>query len=347
MSEGFSTGNSQSPAYNGARLANDKDVVVVSINYRVNIFGFHGARFLPDLNPGLLDQRLGVEWVRENIPAFGGDPKRIILFGQSAGGASVDFYSYAWTKDPIVYGFIPESGSAAIGSNSTNSSANWFSASKALNCGGEEAGEKTVECMRTKDIKSILAAIKAIGGGGMGAFGPRADGKVVFSDYAARRAAGNFIKAPVLIGNTDDEGGLTSALAAIPKGPTGPPKGTSPLSRRQTPPKAPNLASIGCGPHAAALGRIKAGVPAWRYLYNGVWPNQDIGSKGAWHGADIGMQFGTSEFLSHKPDTAEEKKMVETIMGAWTAFAKDPKEGLTKFGWPVYDPESEFFTPFA
>jgi cholinesterase len=58
-----------------------------STSYRINIFGFPKARFLPDLNPGLLDQRLAVEWVRDNIAAFGGDPKRIILFGQSAGAS--------------------------------------------------------------------------------------------------------------------------------------------------------------------------------------------------------------------------------------------------------------------
>jgi cholinesterase len=63
---GFNTGNSQSPAYNGARLANDSDVVVVSMNYRINIFGFPGADFLKDKNPGLMDQRLAVEWCEVN-----------------------------------------------------------------------------------------------------------------------------------------------------------------------------------------------------------------------------------------------------------------------------------------
>jgi len=51
------------------------------------------------------------------------------------------------------------------------------------------------------------------------------------------------------------------------------------------------------------------------------------------------LQFGTTEFVSKKPDTPEEKKMAETIMTAWTSFAKDPKDGLKKLGWPVYDPD--------
>jgi cholinesterase len=97
-------------------------------------------------------------------------------------------------------------------------------------------------------------------------------------------------------------------------------------------------------PHSTALARIKAGGPAWRSIYNGVYPNRDVGSKGAWHGADIGMQFGTSEFLSKKPNTEVQSKMEQTIMNAWTVFAKDPKEGLMKFGWPVYDDADSEFT---
>jgi cholinesterase len=82
---GFALGNTANPAYHGARLADDQDVVVVSMNYRLNILGFPGAPGLPDQNLGLLDQRLAVEWIRDNVAAFGGDPKRITLFGESAG----------------------------------------------------------------------------------------------------------------------------------------------------------------------------------------------------------------------------------------------------------------------
>lgn len=62
---GFNSGSSTNAGYNGARLAAEHDVVVVSMNYRTNIFGFPRAKFLQDLNLGLLDQRLAVEWVRD------------------------------------------------------------------------------------------------------------------------------------------------------------------------------------------------------------------------------------------------------------------------------------------
>jgi cholinesterase len=56
---------------------------------------------------------MAVEWARDNVAAFGGDPSRITLFGESAGAASTDFYTYAWTKDPIVSAFILQSGTVS------------------------------------------------------------------------------------------------------------------------------------------------------------------------------------------------------------------------------------------
>lgn len=97
----------------------------------------------------------------------------------------------------------------------------------------------------------------------------------------------------------------------------------------------------GCGPHAVAAARANAGLPAWRYLYAGSFPNQDIGVPGAWHLAEIGIVFGTSEWMSHIADTPEEKELGETMRTAWTTFAKDPMNGLVEFGWPVYDPANE------
>lgn len=83
---------------------------------------------------GLLDQRLAVEWVRDNIAVFGRDPHRITLFGQSAGAASIDFYSYAWTSDPIVNGFILESGTTQVipPLNETTSAAIWYNMTSQL-----------------------------------------------------------------------------------------------------------------------------------------------------------------------------------------------------------------------
>ena len=92
---GFHSGGASDSSEQGAIFAEEQDVVLVNFNYRLGILGFSGAPGLTQ-NVGLLDQRLAVEWVRDNIAAFGGDPTRITLFGHSAGSASVDYYNYAW-----------------------------------------------------------------------------------------------------------------------------------------------------------------------------------------------------------------------------------------------------------
>jgi cholinesterase len=74
-------GGGTSQGYDASLLAGSQDVVVVTTNYRLTIFGFPGSPEVADKNPGLLDQRMAVEWVRDNIAAFGGDPKRIVLVG--------------------------------------------------------------------------------------------------------------------------------------------------------------------------------------------------------------------------------------------------------------------------
>jgi cholinesterase len=189
----FTVGDSSSPSTNGASLASLQDLVVVSINYRVNIFGFPSAPTLPTQNPGLRDIRLAVEWVRDNIARFGGDPERITLFGESAGALATDYYAYAYTKDPIVNGFLPSTGNALISLPlaKTEPGQVWYDLTKKLGCGGREAGEKTVECLQAKTVKEIQAAA----GTGSG-FNPVVDNVTMFSpeEYKIRSKSGDFIR---------------------------------------------------------------------------------------------------------------------------------------------------------
>lgn len=101
----FVTGGGAMPWYHGAALAEHDDVVVVTINYRLGAFGFTG-----DTNCGLADQVAALEWVRDTIEAFGGDPGNVTVFGESAGGASVvallavpaarPLFARAWAMSP-------------------------------------------------------------------------------------------------------------------------------------------------------------------------------------------------------------------------------------------------------
>ncbi|MDP3403362.1 MAG: carboxylesterase family protein, partial [Brevundimonas sp.] len=91
----YSNGSGSSPLYDGTRLARRNDVVVVTVNHRLNLFGYGylarlaGAPFADSGNAGQLDLILALAWVRDNIAGFGGDPDRVMVFGQSGGGAKI------------------------------------------------------------------------------------------------------------------------------------------------------------------------------------------------------------------------------------------------------------------
>ncbi|TGO29535.1 hypothetical protein BPAE_0014g00870 [Botrytis paeoniae] len=133
---GFVAGSPHSSGYDGQRFADKEDVVIVSVSYRLNIFGFSGNP-MGDNNLGFLDQLAAVQWVHDNIEHFGGDPARITIFGESAGGASVDLYSYAFVSNPLVAGFVAQSGTTQLEPpiNTSSSADLWVSASSALGCG--------------------------------------------------------------------------------------------------------------------------------------------------------------------------------------------------------------------
>jgi cholinesterase len=199
---GFSIGDSATPVYIGSKLAANQDVVVVTVNYRMNVFGFPGAPTLPNQNLAILDQRMAVEWVRDNIAGFGGDPKRITIFGESAGAISVDYYAYAWLEDPIINGLIAQSGTAMMLEDSYKPEAvvkirsdTWYNMTQKLGCGGEDKGDETVQCSQKKTWQQIQAALPGSNGeiGFATGFGPIPDDKILRSDYFARAKAGKLI----------------------------------------------------------------------------------------------------------------------------------------------------------
>lgn len=189
-------GGSSAPNYDGTSFVENQNVLLVSMNYRVNIFGFPAAAALDGShhNVGLLDQRMAVEWLYNNIYAFGGDAKRMTLFGQSAGASSTDFFSYAWWYDPLVSGLIIESG--AVGNNKVTYSegtSNFSYVASQVGCGGLGKDEE-LKCMQATNAETILKVYEAYNatensGRSLG-FGASVDEETIFSNFSDRRARG-------------------------------------------------------------------------------------------------------------------------------------------------------------
>lgn len=170
-------------------------------SYRLNIFGFPTAAGLPSTaqNLGLLDQRFAIEWLQTHIAAFGGDPARMVLWGQSAGATAVDFYQYAYPETPIVRGLIQDSGTAHLDILKNSDVGDYSSFSRVaanVGCANATAASPAAElaCMRAVPAAALEAFVAAYEDGADDPalkFIPVVDGVLVFDNYTARAAAGN------------------------------------------------------------------------------------------------------------------------------------------------------------
>ncbi|KAJ7016915.1 carboxylesterase [Mycena alexandri] len=335
----FAIGGTNNSFYNGQYLADSEDVVVATVNYRTNIFGFPGAPGEIQ-NLGLLDQRLALEWVRTNIAEFTGDPARITIFGQSAGGVSVDYHSFAFANDPIAAGLISHSGTALsfIPNTAELAARYWKSATVAVGCAdgnGDERDEEIMQCMREKNFSDILAAgaqVVAVGDPTLPsapAFQPTVDNITVFANYAVLSNTGKFAKLPYLLGSLDNEAGFYRIRGF-----------TAGLNLTDSQWSIFNSEAFTCATSQTASFRARAEVPTWRYRYFGDWNNLRLydccPGSGAYHGSDLEMVFGTAEDVSGIANGIREERVSKTMRKAWGAFAKDPRAGLNGLGWPEY-----------
>ncbi|KZL69637.1 carboxylesterase [Colletotrichum incanum] len=333
----FAIGNTNSPFYNGKYFAAAQDVVVVTVNYRLNIFGFPGAPGQPQ-NLGLRDQRAAVEWVRDNIAGFGGDPTKITIAGQSSGGVAVDYWSYAYTEDPIVNGLIAPSGNAFSFPLNTPGvpERNWNSVVAAVNCTNSTDVMGCMRAQKWEDIKAAAAAVRPTSSSSVlraiPPFYPTVDNEIVFQDYLSLTESGAFFKLPVLFGNNDNEDGYYRIPAYG--------NGVVP-----TPDQVVSflLESFTCPNSHQAEARRERGVPAWVYRYFGDWDNTRLfPTSGAYHGVDLHMIFGASEDVSGIVASESQKQTTAVMQMAWAAFANDPIDGLSSVaGWPKFDKNHE------
>lgn len=346
-------GTSGLPEYDGTRLAGD-GVVVVTFNYRVGIEGFAHVEGAPP-NRGLLDQVAALEWVRDNISAFGGDPGRVTVFGQSAGGGSVA----ALLAMPRAAGLFHRAVASSVpGTFFTPELAADISAACAAELGLHPAELSTVDpALLPAVTDEIMAKIgQFTGRWGAAAhkqipFAPVVDGDVlpVTPWEAVARGAAKDVE--LLVGHTRHEqriltmidgmlGAVTDSQAATALDVFAPDGGRR--YRELFPEAGPDeLYDLVCSDWlfrmpSLRLAEAQVAAGGRAHVYVLAWPAPGLGGAlGACHGLDVPLVFGNLDrgqpAMLIGDVTPEAAGLSDRMRGAWTAFATggDP-------GWPAY-----------
>jgi para-nitrobenzyl esterase len=351
----FVIGTGATPIYDGTRFAAHGDVVVVSINYRLGAFGFlhldeiFGSEFAGSGNLGILDQVCALEWVRDNIAAFGGDPDRVTIFGESAGGMSVG----TLLGLPAAQGLFSQ---AIVQSGGGSFCATAETATEIAQSVLAEAGIDTVAELESAPMDALLAAqTKALAARASTdlAFMPVVDGNVL-PERPVDAVAHGLGAVPTMIGTTKDEmtlftvldlglGEIDGDLVHHVLGQSFGDRGGEVLARyRELYPELDDRDLL----TVIATDRVFR-VPAIRlaeaglshrstHMYLFTWETPAFGGKlKSCHALELPFMWdaidrpGLSMLTGEGP---ERQALADTMHAAWIAFARtgDP-------GWPPYD----------
>jgi para-nitrobenzyl esterase len=372
---GFINGSTANPAYSGEVLAK-KGVVYVSIAYRVGTMGFLAHPGLSVESPqkvsgnyGLLDQIAALKWIKANVAAFGGDPNKVTIFGESAGGIAVSMLAAAPLAKGLFRGAMSESGgsfsapvsTAAVGENMLTLKA----AERDGTIVAERAGAKSLAELRAMSADKIAAAS---GGGPPGAAAqglgiwPIVDGHVIPSDQYPLYERGRFNETPILIGINSDEGvsfGAPTTLKPFVDGVRaryGPHADSLlaayPANDDTTAKQASRdlMRDVAFGWHNWVWARLQArrGRAKVFYYYFEQKPPYPAGSrfaetKGVPHGAEIPFVFGHVKAGPAAPGPnaiawrPEDQALSDQVVAYWTNFVKtgDPN-GAGLPSWPAF-----------
>ena len=372
----FTSGSGSMPVYAGETLARAGDVVVVTINYRLGPFGFLAHPELSKESPqgvsgnyGLLDQIAALKWVRRNIAAFGGDPRRVTAFGESAGAISILDLMASPLATGLFQRAVVQSGilmEAGLGSQTGATLAQAERAGQAFarRAGVAASGAAALKAMRGLSADELLAA-GAQGGDFLTAglsYKPVVDGYALPDSATHVFAAGKQMDVPLLIGSNADEGETfvaqmgsptpaqyrayiraafgDNADAVLALYPASTQEQVLPaLSRLLTEMGFAGTARFA----AAAMDDPGIEAPAYLYQFTRVPPEAATMPgfpNGAFHGLEIPYVFGKAEdFGAQDPVDLE---LSEQMMAMWTRFAAsgDPnKPGSDR--WPAYDPSTD------
>jgi para-nitrobenzyl esterase len=350
----FRNGSNAIPTYHGHAFARD-GVVLVGVNYRLGAPGF---AVLPDApaNRGILDQLAALEWVRDNIAAFGGDPGNVTIFGESAGGMSVTTLVAVAAGSGLFQKAIAQSGAGH--SVATVDDARLVTAELAARLGVEP----TAAGLAGVDVPTLIATQQAVAvdataqpepkrwgpsivAAGM-AFLPVVDGDLITARPVDTIAGGVGHDIPMVIGTTTDEyrffigptGVIAAATTDMVHGVAahrGWPAETVDLYADNRKGASPGdvLAAMITDQYfrvpAVRLAEARAG--AVNYCYEFAWPTE-VQDLRACHALELGFVFDTLSGNTQLVGPNPPQRLADEMHGRWVAFAQDGDPG-----WPTYD----------
>lgn len=345
----FREGGGAALQFIGETLAN-KGIVVVTINYRMGALGFMAHPELTKAqgasgNYGFMDQAAAIKWVHDNIEAFGGDPEKVTIDGQSAGSMSIMAMLAADATRGLFRGAICQSGSAfgrmTAGAKSVKSG---LAQAEEMGLKLQEAlGCKNLDEMRMVSAEEIIRVTDECGL----FFRPIVDGKFIAEDYTERFEAGRQNVVNVMMGSTCDEDCLHETKDddyenylknAVNYGEYEEEyKRVFPAENDYEAGRIISFertARTFAGMRIAAEYQMKHGANAYLYSFAQTLPNADGSELGPFHSAELVYQFGTL-YTGWRPWREQDYKAAEVMMTYWANFVKygDPNGE----GCPVWE----------
>lgn len=366
---GFVGSNAGVSVYDGARLAARQDVVVVTLNHRLNLFGYLYLGQLFDEryrlgNPGHLDIVAALSWVRDNISSFGGDPGNVTVFGQSGGAAKVCALLGMPAAEGLFHKAIVQSGAlpTCVPKDHATAAAERLLAELGLKS-GDEAG------LASCPTERMLAAFGKLLASPQGqAFGPVVDGATLPEHPFAASASPTCAQVPLLIGTMADETRVLAApgdfdldwnslpvrLGAVLAGAPATLVSDVIARYRAARPAATapdvlfavtrDLFHTANTLHVADLKSAQA-APVFRYRV--TWKSPlDGGKWGAFHGLDLPLVFdnvaGSASLLGDDAEAeSEAQALADRVSAAWSAFARTGHPAAAGLPhWSAYDPRT-------
>jgi len=356
----FTGGSGTLPIYDGTHFA-ERGVVLVTVNYRLGRLGFfyHPAIAAeqpgaPLANYGMMDNLAALKWVQANIAAFGGDPKNVTAFGESAGGILINDLMSTPKSKGLFAKAISESGFGRIPGlplkGDAGPSAEKQGLAYAASLGVSGTGAEAMKALRAVTAEQLSA--------GKGQITPILDGVIMPEGPAAAFAAGHEMKVPYIAGGNSWEASLFPTNNAIER--------TGALHDRIVAAyggAANPVASQDYATEATViepdrnLARLhtRNGQKAWNYYVSYLPPSQRGKAHGMSHGGELMYVFGTLPArdidIGNRhiaAATPQDRKISAAMTDAWTAFAKtsDP-DSAAGVAWPPYDPATETVLEFG